>query len=61
MTKGTPSFGKMSRDKTHIRCPRCGRHAYHVRKKYCAACGWGRSRRLRNYSWSARKVNRERK
>ncbi|MFP3492550.1 MAG: 50S ribosomal protein L37e, partial [Vulcanisaeta sp.] len=27
MTKGTPSFGKMNRGKTHIRCPRCGRHS----------------------------------
>ncbi|WP_243680665.1 hypothetical protein [Vulcanisaeta souniana] len=26
---------------THIRCPRCGRHAYNPVKGYCAACGWG--------------------
>lgn len=51
--KGTPSFGKHGRGKTHIRCPRCGRHSYHVTKKYCASCGWGRSRRLRRYRWAS--------
>jgi len=60
MTKGTPSFGKRSKRKTHIRCRRCGRHSYHVRKKYCAACGFGRSRRIRRYSWANKKVNRVR-
>lgn len=58
--KGTPSMGKRSKGKTHIRCRRCGRHAYNVAKGYCAACGFGRSRRLRRYSWSSRKVNRTR-
>lgn len=58
--KGTPSMGKRSKGKTHIRCRRCGRHAFNVAKGYCAACGFGRSRRLRRYSWSSRKVNRTR-
>ncbi|MCS7099139.1 MAG: 50S ribosomal protein L37e [Sulfolobales archaeon] len=58
--KGTPSMGKRSRGKTHIRCRRCGRHSYNVAKGYCAACGFGRSRRLRRYSWTSRKVNRVR-
>ncbi len=49
--KGTPSMGKHGRGKTHIRCPRCGRHSYNVTKKYCASCGWGRSKRLRRYNW----------
>ena len=60
MSKGTPSFGKMSKGRTHIRCPRCGRHSYNVAKGYCAACGYGRSRRLRRYSWMNKKVNRKR-
>ncbi|MCS7386976.1 MAG: 50S ribosomal protein L37e [Candidatus Methanomethylicota archaeon] len=60
MTKGTPSFGKRGRRKTHIRCRRCGRHSYHIRKKYCAACGFGRSSRIRRYSWANKKVNRVR-
>jgi len=58
--KGTPSMGKRGKGKTHIRCRRCGRHAFNVAKGYCAACGFGRSRRLRRYSWSSRKVNRTR-
>ena len=58
--KGTPSMGKRSKGKTHIRCRRCGRHAYNVAKGYCAACGFGRSKRIRKYSWSSRKVNRKR-
>ncbi|MCD6513589.1 MAG: 50S ribosomal protein L37e [Candidatus Asgardarchaeia archaeon] len=59
MTKGTPSFGKMNK-KTHIRCRRCGRRAYHVRKKRCAACGFGASKRIRRYSWQNKKVNKVR-
>lgn len=50
MTKGTPSFGKKNK-KTHMRCRRCGRHAYHVRDSTCAACGFGRSARIRHYAW----------
>ncbi len=56
MTKGTPSMGKRSRGKTHIRCRRCGRHSYNVRKKYCASCGFGRSKRLRKYKWEKKRV-----
>lgn len=58
--KGTPSMGKRSKGKTHIRCRRCGRHAFNVAKGYCAACGFGRSKRIRRYSWAAKKVNRVR-
>lgn len=60
MTKGTSSFGKRGKRKTHIRCRRCGRHSYNVRKHYCAACGFGRSSRMRRYSWQNKKVNRVR-
>ncbi|MEM2109266.1 MAG: 50S ribosomal protein L37e [Candidatus Odinarchaeota archaeon] len=60
MTKGTPSFGKRSGKFTHIRCRRCGRHSYIARKRYCAACGFGRSSRLRKYNWSNKKINRVR-
>jgi len=56
MTKGTPSFGKRMGKTVHIRCRRCGRRAYHVRKKRCAACGFGASTRIRKYSWQTKKV-----
>ncbi|NON61619.1 50S ribosomal protein L37e, partial [Acidianus sp. DSM 29099] len=29
--KGTPSFGKMNKGATHIRCRRCGRNAFNAR------------------------------
>ncbi|MCC6030408.1 MAG: 50S ribosomal protein L37e [Desulfurococcales archaeon] len=60
MTKGTPSMGKRSNKVTHIKCRRCGRVAFNVSKGYCVACGYGRSSRIRRYSWSSRKVNRVR-
>ncbi len=60
ITKGTPSFGKRGRKKTHIRCRRCGRHSYNVKKHYCSACGFGRSKRLRRYEWGNKTVNRKR-
>lgn len=50
MGKGTPSMGKMHK-KTHIICRRCGRRSYHFQKKRCASCGFGETKKLRNYSW----------
>jgi len=55
MVKGTPSMGKRHKV-THIRCRRCGRRSYHAQKKVCAACGFGRSRRIKQYSWKNKKV-----
>jgi large subunit ribosomal protein L37e len=49
MSKGTPS--KSGGGTTHIVCRRCGKHAYHVRKKICAACGFGKSSKRRDYNW----------
>ena len=60
MSKGTPSFGKKNK-KTHINCRRCGRHAYHIRKKACAACGFGRASKLMTYAWKRKTINRDRK
>jgi len=60
MGKGTPSFGKRGGRPTHIRCRRCGRRAYHVRKKRCAACGFGESPRIRRYSWQTKDVRKNR-
>jgi large subunit ribosomal protein L37e len=34
-----------------VLCRRCGHHSYHVRKRICAKCGFGRSARLRSFSW----------
>ena len=52
MTKGTASHGKKSgKSYLTIRCRRCGRHSYRVRKKACSSCGYGKSKKLRTYSW----------
>ncbi len=60
MVKGTPAFGKKIGTK-HIRCRRCGRRSYHVSKGYCAACGYGRSAKIRKYAWQTRDLRRNRK
>jgi large subunit ribosomal protein L37e len=44
----------------HIRCRRCGRRAYNVRKKRCAACGFGESARVRRYLWQTKNLQRQR-
>ncbi|MBS7606939.1 50S ribosomal protein L37e [Candidatus Bathyarchaeota archaeon] len=60
MTKGTPSFGKRMGKTVHIRCRRCGRRSYNVKKKRCAACGFGESTRIRRYSWQTKNLQRHR-
>lgn len=56
MTKGTPSMGRKNK-KLHIKCRRCGRVAFHVRKRVCAACGFGKSSKRRSYNWLKKKKN----
>ncbi|MBU1202373.1 MAG: 50S ribosomal protein L37e [Nanoarchaeota archaeon] len=51
MSKGTPSMGKKSGNKNHITCRRCGRPSYHVSKKICSSCGYGKSAKKRSYNW----------
>ncbi len=56
MTKGTYSMGKKSgMSRLCIRCRRCGKRAYFVRHKKCASCGYGKSRKLRKYSWQKKR------
>ncbi len=56
MTKGTPSKGRHSRGKSHIRCRRCGNPSFHVKRSICASCGFGRSKTIRDYKWNNKKV-----
>jgi large subunit ribosomal protein L37e len=60
MGKGTPSMGKHQGKTVHIMCRRCGRRAYHVRHKRCAACGFGDQATLRRYSWRTKTLQRAR-
>lgn len=50
MTRGTPSYGKRNRT-VHVLCRRCGKHAYHISKRRCAACGFGETSKRRDYEW----------
>jgi large subunit ribosomal protein L37e len=59
MTKGTPSFGKRMGKTVHIRCRRCGRRSYNVKKKRCVACGFGESAKIRRFSWQTKSVQRK--
>jgi large subunit ribosomal protein L37e len=56
MSKGTPSMGKKNK-KTHIRCRRCGRNTYHIRKKVCASCGFGKSKKTQEIQLAKQKTN----
>ncbi len=59
MTKGTPSLGKRNK-RLHIRCRRCGRNSFHSKHKKCAACGFGKTKKLRRYAWQQKKINKTR-
>ena len=60
ISKGTSSFGKRGRKTRHIMCRRCGRRAYNVKERKCAACGYGESAKVRRYSWQTKDVRGER-
>jgi len=51
MGTGTSAMGRKSGKKTHIYCRRCGKHTYHKRKKRCSSCGFGTSKKQREYKW----------
>ena len=50
MTKGTAAhFGGK---RTHTACRRCGKRSFHMQKRECASCGFGRIKKLRTYNWA---------
>jgi large subunit ribosomal protein L37e len=57
MSKGTPSRGKRSGNKSHIICRRCGKHTYNVQKRKCASCGYGATAKIRVYTWKKLRDN----
>ncbi|OGI15007.1 50S ribosomal protein L37e [Candidatus Micrarchaeota archaeon RBG_16_49_10] len=56
MSKGTPSKGKHNK-RSHVLCRRCGKRAFHIRKRECSACGYGSSSKLQTYAWQRRTLN----
>ena len=54
MTKGTAS--KKGGKRTHTICRRCGKHAFHIQKRICAACGFGNTKKIRHYNWIKNKT-----
>ncbi len=53
MSKGTPSMGRRKRS-IHIRCRRCGKATFHIKKGVCSSCGYGRTAKLRRYAWQGK-------
>ena len=51
MTKGTPSKGTKRRIRLHVKCRRCGKASYHVKKHKCSSCGYGHTSKVRKYAW----------
>lgn len=51
--KGTPSQGKKN-TQIHVKCRRCGEKSYHIKKKVCAACGFGKTASRREYAWQSK-------
>lgn len=35
--------------KTHGKCRRCGKKAYHLRKEVCASCGFGKTEKRNDF------------
>lgn len=51
MPEGKLRKGKKNK-RVHGKCRRCGEKAYHLQKKVCASCGFGKSKKKRSFSWS---------
>ncbi|MFB6217069.1 MAG: 50S ribosomal protein L37e [Candidatus Aenigmatarchaeota archaeon] len=51
MSKGTPARGKQKKT-LHVQCRRCGNSSFNIKKGYCASCGYGKSKKRRDYNWN---------
>lgn len=47
MGRSTKGLGKHGGKHTHTTCPRCGAASLHARKKECAKCGYGKSKKIK--------------
>ncbi|MBE5730137.1 50S ribosomal protein L37e [Candidatus Parvarchaeota archaeon] len=53
----TESMGLHNRKNPHVRCRRCGSYSYNARKHYCSHCGYGKTSKIRSYSWLNKDLN----
>lgn len=53
-------MGKKNRI-THVRCRRCGRVAFKTNTRECAACGYGKSAKIRKYAWQTHTLTRSKR
>ncbi len=51
MGTGTAAMGSKNSGVNHIICRRCGNRSYHKSHNVCSSCGYGKSAKLRTYSW----------
>lgn len=50
MVEGKLRKGKKNK-KVHGTCRRCGKQSFHLQKGECAACGFGKSKKRRDFNW----------
>ncbi|MBI2576664.1 50S ribosomal protein L37e [Candidatus Woesearchaeota archaeon] len=53
--KGSKAMGRKSGKKNAIHCRRCGRRSFNLNQNACSSCGYGKSKRMRKYSWAKKK------
>ncbi len=50
MAEGKLRKGKRNK-RTHGKCRRCGKKAFHLKKKVCSSCGFGETAKRRDFEW----------
>lgn len=50
MPEGKLRKGKRNK-KVHGTCRRCGKQSFHLKKGECSSCGFGKSKKRRDFEW----------
>lgn len=51
MPEGKLRKGKRNKP-VHGKCRRCGEESFHLKKKECASCGFGKTAERRDFNWT---------
>ncbi|MCW1291940.1 MAG: 50S ribosomal protein L37e [Candidatus Rehaiarchaeum fermentans] len=51
---GKANQGVHNRGPRHVMCRRCGHQSYNVRYHYCSYCGYGKTSKIKHYSWKTK-------